>query len=559
MHNPASFISALIGARRTRIVTILGMTGVVLVGTAAPGSAAVIPATLTLSATQGPNTGGNTITAITPPGSPQFSPGVAAEFQAVGAAAAATCTPNYAPAVPPSSTVGGILEAQGVMVISPNRVSINVPDFKSALLTNRYNVCIYSANNATGQLLAQTAAAGQYTIGTKVFVQNVWPVAGPSQGGTTITVYGNNFPTATTSSGAATLTATLGGLPLLNLNVISPQQFTAVTPARSPSATPVPLIVTSASGTTVLGKAFTFANGVAVSPSTAPNIRMGNGTPVDVQGIGFGGLSFQMTGNPDDKNAHVYLVRGMYDPTPSSANSATKRNGELVECANATIVSDTELICTMNLQASLNNAGATALPNRPATTAETHQDNTLTSIAPPLSDSDKGLRISGTGIQPGTVITAVTNNGTSATLSIATQGTPTAGVSVVVGAGTQTAVVNGPPSSPSSNPVAPLTTLSPPLTNTDIGRVVTGTNIPPGTVIVGLNNDGSSAYLSAPPTSVGAGQSSSTITISEPVPVPLGTYTLTVVSNGTVGAWPADAGYTQSVISGASTFTVSDF
>jgi hypothetical protein len=51
----------------------------------------------------------------------------------------------------------------------------------------------------------------------------------------------------------------------------------------------------------------------------------------------------------------------------------------------------------------------------------------------------------------------------------------------------------------------------------------------------------------------------STITISDAVPVPVGTYTMTVVSNGSVNAWPADSGYTQSVISGASTFTVSDF
>jgi hypothetical protein len=320
----------------------------------------------------------------------------------------------------------------------------------------------------------------------------------------------------------------------------------------------VPLIVTSASGTTVLGKAFTFANGIAVAPSVAPNTRMG-GTPVDVQGVGFGALSFQQTGNPDDRNAHIYLVRGAYDPTPGGGGGGIKRNGEVTECGNVMMVSDTELVCTMNLQASLNGAGATALPNRAATTAETHQDNTLTSISPPLLDSDRGLRISGTGIQPGTIITSVSNGGASATLSIATQGAGATGVSVVAGVGTQSAVLNGPPNGPSANPVAQLTSINPPLTNADMGRVVTGPNIPPGTVIQGVSADGASAYLSSQPMVIGAGQSSSTISISEPVAVPVGTYTLTVVSNGAVGNWASDSGYSQSVISGASTFTVSDF
>jgi hypothetical protein len=547
---------------KSRLLAVVAVTGAAVIAVPPVGWAAVTPATLTLSTTQGPNTGGNTITATTPAGAPQFAPGAAAEFQAAAAASGtttpSTCTPTYAAPVAPTAAVGGILEAQGIMVISPNRVSINVPDFKSAPLTTKYNVCVYSSNTATGQLLAQTAAAGQYSIGTKISLQNVWPVAGPSQGGTTITVYGNNFPTAVTSTGASIMTATLGGLPLLNLNVVSPQQFTAVTPPRSPNATPVPLIVASASGTTVLGRAFTYANGVTVSPSVATNRPMNGSTPVDVQGIGFGGLTFQNTGNPDDKNSHVYLVRGAYDPTPGSVGGG-KRNGELADCTNVMMVSDTELVCTVNLQASLNAAGATAMPNRPATTAETHQDNTLTGIAPPLSDSDKGARISGTGIQSGTVITSISNGGASATLSIPTQGTGAAGVAVVVGVGTQVAMVNGPSNTPVANPPAPLTAINPPLTNADMGRAVTGPGIPPGTVIMGMSSDGTSAFLSTQPMSTGAGQGNSTLTISDAVPVPVGTYTMTVVSNGAVGAWPADTGYTQSVISGASTFTVSDF
>jgi len=295
-------------------------------------------------------------------------------------------------------------------------------------------------------------------------------------------------------------------LPLLNITVLANNMFTAVTPAHTPGPLPVPLVVTSPSGTTVLSKAFTYSNGITVSPSTGPNNRPG-GAPVDVQGVGFAGLNFMMTGNPDDKNAHVYLVRGMYDP---AVTNGIKRNGELVECGNTMLVSDSELVCTMNLQASLTGAGASALPTR-TVTADTHSDLTLANISPALSGSDQGERISGPGIAAGTTITQVGAGGTTATLSVPTGAT-----------------------------------------NTGV------TGIAPGTTIVNIGPDGTTANLSTQPTSAATG-TSGTIMVSDPVPVPVGTYTVTVVSNGTVNAWPADANYTQSVLCSGSTFTVSDF
>jgi hypothetical protein len=540
-----------IRSRKSRFLVVVGVAGAALFGIGTPSWAGVTPATLTPSATQGPNTGGNTITATTPLGSPPFFPGVDVEFQAA-TTATTLCTAAYATPTPATAAVGGILDTLNVMVISANRLSVNVPNFGPAPLTAKYNICVYSAANANGQLLAQTVAAGLYSIGIKVMVNNVWPLAGPSQGGTAITVFGSNFPTTpAVPTAASALNATLGGLPLLNITVVSPNAFTAVTPAHSPGVTPVPLIVTSASGTTILGKAFTYANGVTVSPSTGPNTRMG-GTPVDVQGIGFGGLNFVMTGNPDDKNPHVYLVRGAYDP---SNNAGSKKNGELNECANATVVSDTELVCTMNLQASLTGSGTTAVPTR-TVTADTKSDNTLTSISPPLPSSDQGERISGAGIAPGTTITTVGANGASATLSLATQATTNGVAGIAVGTGTESATVTAPVSGPNQTPA--LSAINPPLTQADIGKTVAGTGIPPGVTIVNLNQDGTTAYLSAAPTSAATG-TSSTITVSDPVPVPVGSYTLTVVSNGSLAAWPADPSYTQSAVSGASTFTVSDF
>jgi hypothetical protein len=537
-----------------KFLVVVGMVGTALVGVAPPSWAGITPAMLTPNATQGPNTGGNTITATTPVGSLPFFPGVDVEFQAV-TAATAVCTATYAVPVPSTATVAGIFDMNNVMVISANRVSINVPNFGPAALTSKYNICVYSTANSTGQLLAQTAAAGVYSIGTKLLVNNVWPTAGPSQGGTLITVFGSNFPTTPATSTAGTtapvLSATLGGVPLLNIMVVSANTFTAVTPVHTPGPTPVSLILTSASGTTILGRAFTYANGITVSPSTGPNTRMG-GTPVDVQGIGFGALNFMMTGSLDDKNAHVYLVRGAYDPTN---NNGVKKNGEVNECANAIVVSDTELVCTMNLQASLTSTGTAAVPTR-TITADTHTDTTLANINPPLSPSDQGERISGTGIAPGSVITDVGVHGTSATLSLATLATTTAVSAIAIGIGSESATVTAPTNSPNQTPS--LSAISPPLTQSDLGKTVAGPGIPPGATIVNLNQDGTTAFLSTAPSSA-AGGANSAITISDPVPVPIGSYTLTVVSNGAMAAWPADTSYAQSAVSGSSTFTVSDF
>jgi len=310
--------------------------------------------------------------------------------------------------------------------------------------------------------------------------------------------------------------------------------------------------VTTGSGSTVLPRAFTYSNGITVLPNTAPNTRMGS-TPVDVQGIGFGGLNFMFGGSVDDRNAHIYLVKGLYDP---SNNNGNKRNGELVECGNVNVVSDTELVCSMNLQASLTAAGTNAMPTR-TITANTATDFGLANINPPLSPSDQGTRVSGSGIAAGTTIATVGSGGTTATLSVVTNATAQ-GVTLAMGIGNVAAIVTPPPNQPTPQPVPPLTAINPPLSQADNGRVVTGTGIPPGTTIMGISQDGTSANLSTQPTSSATGQSG-TITISDPVPVPVGTYTLTVVSNGTVNAFPADTSYTQSVICSGATFTVADF
>jgi hypothetical protein len=536
----------------------LGVAGAVVVGAAAPALAAITPGALSLSATQGPSNGGNMITATTSVGAPAFFPGVDVEFQAIiTGTASSTCAPVYATPVTPTSTAGGILDVPNPLVISVNRLAIYAPNFGSAPSAAKYNVCVYSTSTSAGQLLAQTPATAQYTIGTRVGLNNVWPVSGASQGGSTITVYGSSFPTATTTTGASVLTATLGGLPLLNISVVSPTAFTATTSPHSPSTTPVALVVSTPSGISMLGKAFTYLNGITVAPNTAPSLARNGGTPIDVQGIGFAALNFAYSGNPDDANSHVYLVKGVYDPTVAGGG---KRNGELTDCSGATVVSDTELVCTLSLQETLSSSGAnagTSVVSTRTINATTATDLNLTSISPALSQADRGERISGTNIAAGSTIATVATAGTSATVSLPTSNSG-AVTGLIVGLGNLAATVTAPnPNNP--NPGAPVTAISPALSQADVGKVITGTGIAPGTTIVGLGDvNGTSAYLSAP-TLPSATGSSGTIMVGDAFPVTGGPYTLTIVSNGAPGAPGSDSTYSQSVMSSGATFTVADF
>ncbi|OLE29391.1 MAG: hypothetical protein AUG44_04375 [Actinobacteria bacterium 13_1_20CM_3_71_11] len=539
------------------MLAVLAASGTVLVGLATPSWAAA-PVTLTLSATQGSTTGGGMITASTPAGTSPFFPGVDVEFQVV-AGTATSCAANY---LTPSAANGAV-DAGFPMVIAANRIGINLPSFGTAAAGTKYNVCVYTTNNTSGGLVAQTASTGLFSIGLKTSLFNVWPPAGPAQGGTTITVSGANFPLPpATAPATPLLTATLGGLPL-TVTLMTSGTFQAVTPPHAPSPTPVPLIVTTAGGTTILAKAFTYSNGITVSPNFASNSRFG-GTAIDVQGVGFSAFTFQMGGTPDDKNAHVYLVSGQYDP---AVDGGAKKNGELLECGSVMIVSDTELVCWMYLQASLAESGQSALPTR-TFSADTHGDKSLTGITPALSPSDVGERISGTGIAPGTTIASVAANGQSAMLSTTQVGSATV-TGIAVGIGTTSATIVAPtPPSPGAPPGPPpnaLSGINPPLIapspndqgRNDMGKVVTGPGIPPGAVITNISADGTTANLSTQVTT--SSSPATTISLSDPVPVPIGTYTVTVVSNGTMNAFPTDASYTQSVVSSGSTFTVSDY
>jgi len=109
--------------------------------------------------------------------------------------------------------------------------------------------------------------------------------------------------------------------------------------------------VTTAAGTQTLASAYTYSNGLGISPNTAAAATSTSVNPVyvDVLGAGFSGYTFGSSAT----QARVWLVNGRYDPGTATSNSGspatTWPNGPTAECTGVIVISDTELICSMNL------------------------------------------------------------------------------------------------------------------------------------------------------------------------------------------------------------------
>jgi hypothetical protein len=539
-------------SRRARAGLATGVVGAVLVATAMPALGA--SALLSLSSPTGPSGGLNTVTATAPTGifTTAFTPAV--EFEYVGTAAAASCAATYVAAAaiavgasPTYTQTAGVLTvpAGNVKKLSTSKLAVTVPS--TVVLTGgqpsaKYNMCVYNGTTVGTSALIGNAP---YTIAAKATLTTITPATGPALGGTTVTVVGTNFP-------ATGMTASIGGQALTNIVVASGgTSFTATTPAHAASA-PLTLSVTTSGGVTTKLAAFSYTNGIIISPNTGPN---SSATPIDVDvlGVGFTAIDFSTTTTgqtPDNAFGHVYLVNGKYNAKTATGN---KTQAEVAECTSVLVITDTELICSLLLSKSLNAAGGTAIApaNRTVTDAVTATSTALTSATADFTAADVGAVVAGAGITAGTYIASVTN-ATTVVLSAATTATAT-GVTVAIGAARANAT------GATTSASATVTGTGTAFFASDVGRAISGAGIPLGATITAYGS-ATSVTISAPATATGTGV---TLTIGDVQPVPEDTYTLTVVSNGQqdiqTGGTNEDLLYTQSIVSSGSTFTVSDY
>ncbi len=312
-----------------------------------------------------------------------------------------------------------------------------------------------------------------------------------------------------------------------------------------------PVVVSlSTGGRATRANAFTYSNGVVVQPNTSPNTR--SRTDIDVTGTGFTSLGFSTTNGttPNDTNAHVYLVKGAYDPTKTGPG---KTVGQTTECLNVLVVSDTELVCALYL------AGGGIPQSATHAVTGTVAGTVFTATVGTFNLGDVGLVVpSSSSIAANTTIASITDPTHAVLSKAATTNITTAAALTLTKSTRSVSDMNA------TNGSATITSATAAFASTtDVGRTVTGTGIPAGTTIASVTN-GTTAVLSQAVTTTSSANGTLNISSAAPAtPVPNGTYTVTVVSDGGVDVQPgganADPAYVGSVVSSNSTFTVSEY
>jgi hypothetical protein len=531
-----------------------GASAAIVIAAATPAFAAVVP--VTLSATTGPSA--SSTTTITASSTTAFLTGYTAPG-AIFSVPACPTTYNTA-TVTPTAAVGNVpAPAAAVKKLSNLKAAITVPAgvvSVGSLASTKYNACIYGSSTAGSALLGNAV----YNVALAPAITSISPTSGPALGGGTITVTGTGFPTT-----AGSITATIGGSPLLSVTPVSSTSFTAVTPAHA-AANNLTLSISTLAGTQNKTNAYSYTNGIVVGPNTGPNTGP---IDIDVQGVGFLGMDFSSTTNgasPDDTKSHVYLVKDVYDNA-----SSPKTKPEITECTDVLLIGDTELICTMQLarsliltaaQATAQGSGAAGLSAvaAHANTTRTITDavttaagTTITSATAAFTASDVGTAVTNptASFASGLYITAVAANGLSATLSAAAGAIATVPSVTTIGGPRTFATTTVTASSGS-------TTLTATFYPADIGRTVTGVGIAPNTTIASIGTTSGTPATATTATlsqATTAAITTATVTIGAPLPVPNDLYTVTVVSNGA----PSGATTTQTNVSSGSTFTVAPY
>ena len=325
-----------LSSRRRKAVAVVGIAAAAtaaVLATAPSASAASVA--LTLSATSGPSGGLNSLTGTT--ATTAFASGFAVEFQ-YKATSSTACTAAYSTVVTPATGVG-IVAVSAPKLLTNKKIAFTVPAGVSltpagSAASAAWNVCVYSSTNTTTGLLVANAA---YTVAAAPTVSAISPSSGPALGGGTVTITGTNFTTGTT--------AKIGGVALTGVTVAANGlTLTGTVPAQAANDD-LAVSVSNTGGTATLASAYDYTNGIVISPNTAPTNTAS--TDVDVTGVGFSNITFSATtgSTPTSANGHVFLVDGDYDPTDSGGN---KTEPEIGECINVLVISDGELICTVN-------------------------------------------------------------------------------------------------------------------------------------------------------------------------------------------------------------------
>ncbi len=243
------------GAAATNVVVVNSTT---ITAATPAGSAGAVTVTVTVGGQSGSLVNGFSYTL--PPTVSNVSPN---SGSTLGGTAVTITGTNFAAG---TTVAFGGAAATNVVVVNGTTITATTPPGSAGGVTVTVTVSGQSGSLASG-----------FTYVVIPTVSSVSPNGGSTAGGTAVTITGTNF--------AAGATVTFGGTAATNVAVVNSTTITATTPAASPGAVTVTVMVNGQSGS--LANGFTYAvppTVTSVSPNTGP---AAGGTTVTITGTNF--------------------------------------------------------------------------------------------------------------------------------------------------------------------------------------------------------------------------------------------------------------------------------
>jgi uncharacterized protein YhjY with autotransporter beta-barrel domain len=244
-------------------VTVVNSTN--MTATSPAGSAGTVNVTVTATGGTSATAAGNQFTYIAAPTVTSISPTAG---PTVGGTSVTITGTGFTGA---TAVTFGATAATGFTVNSATQITATAPAGSAGTIDVRV---------ATAGGTSATSGADQFTYVAAPAVTSISPTAGPSTGGTTVTITGTRFTGATA--------VTFGATAATGITVNSATQITATAPAGTGT---VDVRVTTVGGTSATGAAdqFTYVAAPVVSSISPTSGPVTGGTTVIITGTGFSG------------------------------------------------------------------------------------------------------------------------------------------------------------------------------------------------------------------------------------------------------------------------------
>ncbi len=192
--------------------------------------------------------------------------------------------------------------ATNVTVVSASQITATTPAGSAG--TVDVTVTTPGGTSATG-------TADHYTYTARPTITQVAPIAGPTGGGTSVTITGTNLTGATAVS--------FGSNAATNVTVVSASQITATTPAGS--AGTVDVTVTTPGGTSATGAAdhYTYVNAPTVTQVAPPAGPLAGGTSITITGTNLTGATTVSFGSTAATNFTINGATGITATAPAES------------------------------------------------------------------------------------------------------------------------------------------------------------------------------------------------------------------------------------------------